>query len=183
MKPCAIDPDHSVAAFSVRHMMIANVRGMFNSVRGAIQYDAEDITRSSVEAVIDVACLTTGVKKRDEHLLSDEILDAAKYPTMNFRSTRIERRADGSLAVRGDLTIHGVTRPVTFTAEHFGPVKSPWGGEVSIGVICRGEIDREDFGVMWGSDPIPGGGLMTGRKVEITLDVEADVPEEESGNK
>ncbi len=183
MKMCSIDPDHSVATFAVRHMMIANVRGMFNSVRGVIRYDDEDIVRSSVEADIDVGSLTTGVKKRDEHLLSGEILDAARYPTMTFRSTRIERKADGSLDVHGDLTIHGVTRPVTFFSEHFGPVKSPWGGEVSIGVVCRGEIDREDFGVTWGSDPLPGGGLMTGRKVEITLDVEADLPEEESGNR
>ncbi|HWR73887.1 MAG TPA: YceI family protein [Nitrospirota bacterium] len=181
MKKCAIDPDHSVATFAVRHMMIANVRGMFSSVHGTIQYDEDDITRSSVEAVIDVASLNSGVKKRDEHLRSHEILDAAKYPTMTFRSSRIERRDDNSLAVHGDLTIHGVTRRVTFHAEHFGPVKSPWGGEVSIGVICHGQIDREDFGVTWGSDPIPGGGLMTSRSVEITLDVEADLPENEDG--
>jgi polyisoprenoid-binding protein YceI len=101
---------------------------------------------------------------------------------MTFRSTKIERNADNSLSVRGDLTIHGITRPVVFTSEQFGPVKSPWGGEVSIGVVCRGEIDREDFGVTWGSDPLPGGGLMTSRKVEITLDVEADLPEGESEN-
>jgi polyisoprenoid-binding protein YceI len=181
MKPCIIDPDHSVAAFAVRHLMIANVRGMFNGVRGVIRYDEQDIARSSVEAVIDVGSLTTGVKKRDEHVLSDEMLDAAKYPTMTFRSTRIERRADGSLEVHGDLTIHGITRPITFIAEHFGPVKSPWGGEVSIGVVCRGQIDREDFGVTWGSDPLPGGGLMTGRTVEITLDVEADLPDAGEG--
>ncbi len=178
MKICTIDPDHSVATFAVRHMMIANVRGMFSNISGTIQYDEDDITRSSVEAVIEVSGLHSGVKKRDEHLLSDEILDAAKYPTMTFRSTRIERRLDNALTVHGDLTIHGVTKPVTFFAEHFGPVKSPWGGEVSIGVICRGKIDREDFGVNWGSDPVPGG-LMTSRTVEITLDVEADLPAEE----
>jgi polyisoprenoid-binding protein YceI len=181
MKKCTIDPDHSVATFAVRHMMIANVRGMMNKISGTIYYDDEDITRSSVEAEIDVSSLSSGVKKRDEHLLSNEILDVAKFPKMTFRSTRIERRSDNSLAVHGDLTIHGVTKPVVFTSDHFGPVRSPWGGEVSIGVVCRGEIDREDFGVMWGSDPIPGGGIMTGKKVEITLDVEADLPEEKQG--
>jgi len=181
MKTCTIDPDHSVATFAVRHMMIANVRGIMNKISGTIRYDEQDIRRSSVQAEIDVSSLNSGVKKRDEHLLSNEILDAQKFPTMTFRSTRIERKADNVLSVHGDLTIHGVTKPVVFTSEHFGPVKSPWGGEVSIGIICRGEIDREDFGVTWGSDPLPGGGLMTSRKVEITLDVEADLPNDEEG--
>jgi polyisoprenoid-binding protein YceI len=175
MKLCAIDPDHSVATFAIRHLTIANVRGMFNSVRGTIRYDEQDITRSSVEAIIDVGSLSTGIKKRDEHVLSVEMLDAAKYPTMTFQSTRIERRTDGSLAVYGYLTIHGITKPVIFHSEHFGPVKSPWGGEVSIGVICRGQIDREDFGVNWGSDPLPQGGFIAGKSVELTIDVEADL--------
>jgi len=178
MKHCIIDPDHSVATFAVRHLMIANVRGMFPKVTGVIRYDDQNITRSSVEAEIDVASLSTGVKKRDEHVLSDEMLDAARYPTMTFRSTRIERQPGSTLAVQGDLTIHGITRTVTFTAQQFGPVKSPWGGEVCIGVVCRGSIDREDFGVTWGSDPLEGGGLMAGRTVELTLDVEADLPED-----
>jgi polyisoprenoid-binding protein YceI len=178
VKHCAIDPDHSVAAFAVRHLMIANVRGMFNGIKGVVRYDEQDITRSSVEAEIDVAGLSTGVKKRDAHLLSNEILDAAQYPTMTFRSIRVERVSDKTLAVHGDLTIHGITRPVVFDADYFGPVKSPWGGELCIGIICRGKIDREDFGVNWGSDPLEGGGLMASREVEITLDVEADLPTE-----
>jgi polyisoprenoid-binding protein YceI len=179
MKQCTIDPDHSISTFSIRHLMIANVRGMFPKISGVISYDDRDITRSSVEAEIDVSSLSTGVKKRDEHVLSEEMLDAAQYPTMTFRSRSIERMGDGVVKVQGDLTIHGVTKPVTFDVEHFGPVKSPWGGEVSIGFSCRGRIDREDFGVHWGSDPLPGGGLMAGRQVEITLDVEADLPEEQ----
>jgi polyisoprenoid-binding protein YceI len=80
--------------------------------------------------------------------------------------------------VHGDLTIRGVTRRTVLEVEHFGPVRSPFGGEVSLGFSCRGRIDREDFGVMWGSDPLEGGGLVAGRDVEITLDVEADLPEE-----
>ena len=176
MKQCIIDPDHSVATFAIRHLMIANVRRMFVGIQGAIRYDEQDIIRSSVEAEIDVASLSTGVRKRDEHVLSGEMLDASRYPKMTFRSTRIERGAGRDLSVHGDLTIHGVTRSVILAAEHFGPVKSPWGGEVSIGVICRGTIDRESFGVTWGSDPLDGGGLLAGREVEITLDVEADLP-------
>jgi len=176
MKLCTIDPDHSVATFAIRHLMIAHVRGMFPKVTGTVRYDEEDVTRSSVEAEIDVSSLSTGVKKRDEHVLSNEMLDAARYPTMVFRSTRIERKAGNALAVHGDLTIHGVTRSVVFIVEHFGPVKSPWGGEVCLGFMCRGTIDREEFGVTWGSDPLEGGGLLAGRQVEITLDVEADLP-------
>lgn len=175
-KQCTIDRDHSVAAFAIKHLMIANVRGMFSGVSGVVHWDEQDITRSSVEATIDVASLSTGVKKRDEHVLSAEMLDAASYPTMTFRSTSVARSAAGGLVVQGDLTIHGVTKGVSFAVEHFGPVKSPWGGEVSIGFTSRVVIDREDFGVLWGSDPLEGGGLMAGRQVEITLDVEADLP-------
>ena len=178
MKRCTIDPDHSVAAFAIRHLMIAHVRGIFPRIRGVIAYDEQDITRSSVEAEIDVTSLTTGVKKRDEHVLSADMLDAARFPAMTFRSTSIARSGSGVLTVQGDLTIHGVTKAAAFTVEHFGPVKSPWGGEVSIGFTCRGRIDREDFGVTWGSDPLEGGGLMAGRDVEIMIDIEADLPTE-----
>jgi polyisoprenoid-binding protein YceI len=175
MKSCIIDPDHSVATFAIRHLMIANVRGMFPKVTGVVRYDDQDITRSSVEAEVDVASLTTGVKKRDEHVLSSEMLDAGRYPKMTFRSTRVERRADASLAVHGDLTIHGVTRPVVFTAEHFGPVKSPFGGEITLGFSASAKVNREDFGVLWGSEALEGGGFIAGKEVEITIDVEADL--------
>jgi len=175
MKHCTIDPDHSVATFAIRHLMIANVRGMFPKVTGAIRYDDRDITRSSVEAEIDVASLSTGVTKRDEHVLSAEMLDADRFPKMTFRSTRVERKADRSLAVHGDLTIHGVTRPAVFTAEHFGPVKSPFGGEVTLGFSASTKINREDFGVLWGSEALEGGGIIAGKEVEITIDLEADL--------
>lgn len=175
MKNCVIDPDHSVATFAIRHLMIANVRGMFPKVTGVIRYDDQDITRSSVEAEIDVASLTTGVKKRDEHVLSHEMLDAGRFLKMTFRSTRVERRVDTWLAVHGNLTIHGVTRPVVFTAEHFGPVKNPFGGEITLGFSASTKVDREDFGVLWGSEVLEGGGFIAGKEVDITIDVEADL--------
>jgi polyisoprenoid-binding protein YceI len=168
MRRCTIDPDHSVATFAIRHPTIANVRGMFPKITGVVRYDDQEVTRSSVEAEIKVLSLSTGVRKRDEHVLSSEMLDAARYPTMTFRSTRIERKAGHALDVHGELTIHGVTRLVVFAAEHFGPVKSPWGGEVSLGFICGGAIDREAFGVAWGSDPLDGGGFVASRSVEIS---------------
>ncbi len=175
MKKCVIDPDHSVACFAIKHMMIANVRGMFHKVGGMIRYDPENPERSSVEAEIDVASLSTGVKKRDQHLLSDEILDAKKYPRITFKSARIQMDSKNRGKITGDLTIHGVTRPVTLDVEFHGPVKSPFGGEITLGFIASARIDREDFGVNWGSDPLEGGGLMASKDVEITLDVEADL--------
>ena len=175
MKHCIIDPDHSVATFAIRHLMIANVRGMFPKVTGVIRYDDQDITRSSVEAEIDVASLSTGVKKRDEHVLSQEMLDAGRYPTMTFCSTRVERKEDNSLAVHGDLTVHGVTRPVVLATSHFGPVKSPFGGEITLGFSASTKVNREDFGVLWGSEALEGGGIIAGKEVEITIDLEADL--------
>lgn len=177
MTKCVIDPDHSVACFAVRHLMIANVRGMFNKVSGTIHFDSKDPNRSSVEAVIDVASLTTGVKKRDNHILSDEMLDAGKYPTITFKSTRVQVDKGNRGKIIGDLTIHGVTRPVTVDAEFHGPVKSPFGGEITMGFAATTRVNREDFGVMWGSEPLEGGGLIAGKEVEITLDVEADMVE------
>lgn len=177
MTKCVIDPDHSVASFAIRHLMIANVRGMFNKVKGTIHFDAKDLSRSSVEAEIDVASLSTGVKKRDNHILSDEMLDAGKYPTITFKSTRVQADKGNRGKIIGDLTIHGVTRPVTVEAEFHGPVKSPFGGEITMGFTATTRVNREDFGVMWGSDPLEGGGLIAGKEVEITLDVEADLVE------
>lgn len=175
MKKCTIDPDHSVAAFAIRHMGIAMVRGMFHKLSGCIYFDADNVARSTVEAEIEVKSLSTGVRKRDEHVLSNEMLDAEKYPTIVFRSTRVVPWGPGRATVHGDLTIHGVTRPVTLEAEHFGPVKSPWGGEVSVGFTATATLNRGDFGVHWGDDVLEDGGLVAGKEVEITLDVEADL--------
>jgi polyisoprenoid-binding protein YceI len=175
MKHCTIDPDHSVATFAIRHLMIANVHGMFPKVTGTIRYDDQDITRSSVEAEIDVASLSTGVKKRDEHVLSAEMLDAGRFPKMAFRSTRVERKADRSLNVHGDLTIHGVTRAVVLEVAYFGPVKSPFGGEITLGFSASTKVNREDFGIFWGSEALEGGGFLAGKEVEITIDLEADL--------
>lgn len=175
MKKCTIDTDHSVASFAIRHLTIAYVRGMFSKVSGCIYYDADDVSRSTVEAVIDVNSLSTGVKKRDEHVLSSEMLDAAAYPTITFKSTSVLAEAKGRARVQGDLTIHGVTKPVMLEVRHFGPVKSPFGGEITVGFSASTKVNREDFGVMWGSDPLDEGGLMADKDVEITIDIEADL--------
>ena len=175
MKKCTIDPDHSVAAFAIRHMGIAMVRGMFHKLSGCVYFDADDVSKSTVEAEIDVKSLSTGIRKRDDHVLSAEMLDAAKYPTISFKSTKVVPRGTGKAIVLGDLTIHGVTKPVALETEHFGPVTSPWGGEVSVGFTATTKLNRSDFGVNWGDDKVENGGLVAGKDVEITLDIEADL--------
>lgn len=175
MSQWVIDPDHSTACFAVRYMNLANVRGMFTKVSGKILFDPPDVSAASVMAEIDVASINTGVKKRDDHLRSDEILDAGKYPKIIFTSTSIEPVGENRAKVTGDIAIHGVTRRVTFECGFFGPVKSPFGGETSIGFTAAARLNREDFGVLWGSDPLEGGGLMTAREIDITLDIEADL--------
>ncbi|MDA8077536.1 MAG: YceI family protein [Nitrospiraceae bacterium] len=173
-----IDPDHSVAAFSVRHLMIANVRGQFNRITGAINFDPSAPAGSTVEATIDVSSITTGNRMRDDHLLSPDFFDAARYPSMSFKCTKVELAGPNRGKVSGDLTIRGVTRQVTMDVEHFGPVKSPEavGGETSIGFTAKVSINREDFGVMW-NIPLNAGGFVVGKEVEIVLDIEADLAE------
>lgn len=168
-----IDPDHSVAAFSSRHMMIANVHGQFNKITGTIQFEPDDFAHASVEVVIDAKSITTGIKKRDDHLLSPDFLDAEKYPELIFTSTKAEKAGSHRLAVTGDLTIHGITRPVTLHIDYAGPVKSPFGGETTMGFSIIAEIDRDDFGITW-NEPMEGGGVMISKDIKITIEVEAD---------
>ncbi|MEJ2696300.1 MAG: YceI family protein [Candidatus Sulfobium sp.] len=177
MAKWTIDPAHSVAAFSVRHMTVANVRGQFNNIAGTIEMDEAAPERSSVTAEIEVASITTGIRKRDDHLLSADFFDAAKYPKITFKSTKIEPAGSNGARISGDLTIHGITRPVIMEAEYFGPVKSPedLGGETTIGFSAYLTIDRQDFDVKW-NVPIEAG-LMVGNDVKINLDIEADLAE------
>jgi polyisoprenoid-binding protein YceI len=173
-----IDPAHTVAAFSSRHMRIANVRGQFNGVSGTIVFDPENPAGSSVQAAIEIASLTTGVKKRDEHLLSPDFLEAAVYPRMTFTSTKVEPSGGNRAKVTGDLTLHGVTRSVAFEAEFFGPVKSPQalGGETTIGFSASTLINRFDFGVKW-DVKLDDGTLVADKEVKISIDLEADLVE------
>ena len=174
MKKWIIDPDHSVAAFAVKHLMITYVRGLFNKISGAIYFEPDKIIDSSVEAEIDISGLTTGVKKRDEHLLSPDFFDAAKYPKMTYKSTRVEQTGGNRGRITGDLTIHGITKSVTLEAEFSGPVKSPFGGEITMGFSAKTSINQEDFGILW-NVPVESGGFMVNKSVDITLDIEADL--------
>ena len=176
-----IDPDHSVAVFAIRYLLIAHVRGLMNGMEGSITFDPADgvIEKTdgfSVQVDIDVSTIKTGVEKRDAHLLSPDFFDVARYPKITFKSTKAEPLGGNRIRVHGDLTLHGVTRPVVIEGEYSGPVKLPEsiGGETSLGFTGETVINREDFGITWGMSPM-GGGLMAAREVSITLDIETDL--------
>ncbi|MEK2647113.1 YceI family protein [Bdellovibrio sp. BCCA] len=165
-----IDSAHSSANFSVKHMMIAKVHGGFEKLSGTLQYDPSDITKSSVEATIDAASINTREAQRDGHLKSADFFDIEKYPTIGFKSKKIERDGD-DLKVTGDLTIHGVTKEVVLDVE--GPsaeMKDPY-GNTKIGISATTKIKRKDFGLTWNA-ALEAGGVLVGDDVSISLDVQ-----------
>lgn len=168
-----VDPDHSVAAFSVRHMMIADVRGQFNKIDGTIYFDPLNIDNSSVELTINVSSIITGIQKRDDHLRSPDFFDAEKYPLILFKSIRTESVSGNHAKVTGDLTIHGITCRITIPAEFSGPVKDPFGDGLSMGFTASAIINREDYDIKW-NQPMENNGIMLGREVRLVIDLEAD---------
>lgn len=165
-----IDSAHSAAQFSVKHMMVSNVRGAFSKVTGTANIDEKDLTKSTVEAVIDATTVNTNEPKRDEHLRSADFFDTAKYPTITFKSTKVEK-AGQNLKVTGDLTLHGVTKPVVLDVEGFtSEAKDPW-GNTKRGGTATTKINRKDFGLGWNS-VLETGGVAVGEEVAITLDLE-----------
>jgi polyisoprenoid-binding protein YceI len=166
-----LDPVHSVAEFKVKHMMISNVKGQFAGVSGSMTLDENDVSQSRVEATIDAASINTRDAQRDAHLKSADFFDVEKFPTLSFRSTRVERTGDGELAVSGDLAIHGVTRPVVFQVEGpTPPAKDPW-GNTRVGLSAVAKINRKDFDLTWNA-ALETGGILVGDEVTITLDVQ-----------
>ncbi len=165
-----IDQSHSLAEFSVRHMMVSTTRGQFQTVSGAVELDEADLTNSKIEATIDVASITTRDDKRDEHLRSADFFEAETFPTITFVSTGITKKRDDRFAVAGDLTIRGVTRPVVLDTTFNGIGTSPWGTSVA-GFEADTEISRSDFGLEW-NVALETGGVLVGDKVKIHLEVE-----------
>lgn len=169
-----VDPDHSVAGFQVRHMMISNVRGQFNSINGNITFDPNDIAESMVDVEIDTAGIWTGISKRDEHLKSGDFLDVGSHPKMTFKSSRVEPTGPRSFIVFGELTIRGITRAVALETDYSGPVKDPFEQGTSYGFSASAKINREEFGMTWNVG-MEGGGFVVGKNVLITLEIEADL--------
>lgn len=172
-----IDPDHSVAAFNVLHMMAAHVRGQFNRLSGSAQFDPGDRSSFSLEVTIDATGIYTGIAQRDGHLSSPDFFDLATHPAISFQSTGFKASAGGG-SLAGDLTIHGVTQPITLDVKFSGPVISPkdFGGETTLGITATASINREDFGMTW-NVPLDDGGVMIGKEIWIDLDIEADMEE------
>ncbi len=173
MAKWTIDKDHACATFSVRHFMIANVVGLFGAMTGVIYFDPPDIAHLSAEAEIDVTTLSTGSKARDEHLLSPDFLDASKHPIILFKTKRVEAKGDKRGQVTADLTLRGITRPISFEVQWFGPVKSPFSGKSCIGFSGATKINREDYGIVLDYQ-MEDGGLVVGKDVAITFEVQAD---------
>lgn len=166
-----IDPAHTAAEFKVKHMMIANVKGKFSGVSGTLNLDEAEPARSTVEASIPLETVSTGDAQRDGHLKSADFFNAEKHLEMTFKSTKFEVKRPGELAVTGDLTIHGVTKAVTFQVEGpTPPSKDPW-GNTRIGLEATAKINRKDFGLTWNA-ALETGGVLVGDEVAINLDVE-----------
>lgn len=167
-----IDPDHSVAAFAIRHMMITHVHGQFNKISGTIEFDTGNIKNLSAELKIEVSSLFTGISKRDEHLRSEDFFHSDKFPEIIFKSKNSEKTGFSNGKVSGDLSIHGITRQITLDFEYLGPIKSPF-GETCIGFNASTNLNREDFGMTW--NQLMEDGIMVGKDVRINLNLEADL--------
>lgn len=164
------DPAHTVIGFGVRHLGIAIVEGRFKDISGAVEYNADDVTKSSVQFTAKIESIDTGVAPRDAHLRTADFFDAAKYPEMSFKSTKIER-SKKQLVVTGDLTIKGVTKQVSFPFTMTGGVKDPWGG-TRFGIAAKTSLNRRDYGITWGN-VLPSGALDVANEIAVELHVEA----------
>ncbi len=169
--PWDIDPTHTAAQFTVKHMMVSNVRGEFQNVTGTVEIDEGDLTKSKIDVVIEAASINTRVEKRDEHLRSADFFDVARHPKLTFKSTKIEKDKDGRLLVTGALTIRGISKAVTLTVSTLTPpVKNPW-GQIVRGVSATGKVNRKDFGLSW-NKTLETGGLLVGDEIELQIDAE-----------
>ncbi len=166
-----IDSAHSSLQFSVRHLMVSNVRGTFTGVKGTALYDPANPAGSNVEATVDVNTINTNDAQRDTHLKSPDFFDAARFPTITFRSTKVEKKADDEFTVTGDLTIHGVTKPVTLDVHEVSEqAKDPW-GNARIGASVKTKLKRSEFDLTWNA-ALEAGGVMIGDDVKLDFEIE-----------
>lgn len=166
-----IDPGHSLIGFSVRHFEISFVRGRFKEFNGMIRYDAADVTKSTVEFTAKTESIDTGVAGRDNHLRTADFFDAAKFPELTFKSSRIERKTNNAYVLHGDFTLKGVTKQISFPFTMTGAVKDNR-GNTRFGVAAETKLNRRDYGITWGAS-MANGGLNVGNEVMIDLQLEA----------
>jgi polyisoprenoid-binding protein YceI len=177
-----LEPNHTHSSFTVRHLVISNVRGEFGKTTGTVTLDEKDVTRSTVEASIETGTIDTRVPDRDAHLRSPDFFDTAKYPAITFKSTKIEKAGHGKLKVHGNLTIKDVTKPVVLDVSGpTGEIKDPW-GNARRGISASGKINRRDFGLNWSK--VVEAGPVVGD--EVTIEIEAELlkkaPEKQASN-
>jgi len=167
----SIDQDHSGVGFSVRHLMVSNVKGSFSRFSGTVDLGDSDITASKVSAAIEASSINTNVQKRDDHLRSADFFDAARYPNITFVSKKWSRMADGKLKVTGNLTMHGTTKEVVLHVEPFSKeIRDAW-GKTRRATTATTRINRQDFGITW-NKALDAGGVTIGDEVDIVLDIE-----------
>lgn len=166
-----IDTTHSSVGFSVRHMVVAKVRGRFASWNSKVQLDPTDLTRSSVEVEIDASSIDTGVTDRDNHLRSPDFFDVARFPTLRFKSSKVEKVSGDRYRVHGDITIRDVTRPITLDTEYGGQGKDPWGNQ-RVAFSATASLSRSEFGLKW-NQALEAGGVLVGDRIDIELEVQA----------
>ena len=166
-----IDSSHSGIHFSVRHLVIAKVRGQFSRWSGAVVVPDGDFSKASVEAVIDASSIETGVADRDAHLKSADFFDVAQFPEVRFNASRVEAKGADELRLVGQLTIKGITREVALEVEQLGKVQDPWGNQRAA-FSAKTAIDRKDFGLTW-NQVLEAGGVAVGDRVTLEIEVEA----------
>ena len=166
-----IDASHSGIQFSVRHLVIAKVRGTFARWSGTVQAPAGDFTKATVDVTIDASSIDTGVEQRDTHLKSADFFDVAQFPELRFAGKRVQPRSATEIDVIGDLTIRGITREVVLRVEQHGQAKDPW-GNLRAAFTAKTSIDRKDFGLTW-NQLLESGGVMVGDRIEIEAEIEA----------
>lgn len=165
-----IDPTHSHVEFGIRHLMISTVKGRFTDVKGTVKSDDSDPAQGEVDITIGVASIDTREAQRDAHLRSADFFDAERFPSITFRSRRIENAGKDGFRLVGDLTIHGVAREVALDVASEGRVKDPWGNERA-GFTATTKIKRSEFGLTW-NQALETGGVLVGDDVKISIDVE-----------
>ena len=170
VRPFEIDRSHSEVTFQVRHLL-SKVRGRFNDFSGAIEFDPEQPHRSRVDVTIQAASIDTGEPDRDTHLRSADFFDVEKYPTLTFVSTSVTPRGGNNYDVAGNLTIHGVTRPMVLPAAFLGAAADPW-GNTKLGFEAELTLNRKDFGLTWNA-ALETGGVLVGDDVKVSLSIQA----------
>jgi len=167
-----IDSAHSSTEFSVKHMMVSTAKGRFDKINGTLNLDDKNPTKSNIELTIDASTIDTHEPKRDGHLKSPDFFDVAKFPTITFKSTKIEKAGKAKFKVTGDLTMHGVTKSVTLAVDGpTAPMKSPF-GTTSSGASATTKINRKDWGLTWNKPLEAAGGVLVGDEVTINVDLE-----------